>query len=410
MLENLFHLSRTNLELKSRPVERHFMIDKLGKHRANIVLGPRGVGKTTTLIQYLLQQVQGDSQSTEILYLPCDHILMEGVSLYHTVDHFRKMGGRIVALDEIHKYSGWSKELKSLYDTFPDLIILASGSSALEIHKGSHDLSRRVIIHKMPGLSFREYLQLNCGVELPHYNLDMLLHNHENISKNIIQKIPETHGKILPLFSRYLQSGFFPYFLDLNDKHSYWITLEQNIVFTIESDLVAVYPHLTGGTLKKLKQLLSFISQSVPFTPSWTKIKTIVAVKDDRTLKTYFKYLEDAGLIRMVSKYSSALLKLRSPEKIYLHNPNQIYALSTGLSNKGSIRETFFICMFDMGHNIGLPANGDFMVDGKYCFEVGGHKKGFKQIEGLDNAYVVSDDIEHGFGQRVPLWIFGFLY
>jgi len=410
MLEDLFSLSRANLEVKNRPIERQFMTQKLGKHRANIVLGPRGVGKTTVLIQHLLQAVQGDLKSTEILYIPCDHILMEEVSLYHAVDHFQKMGGRLVALDEIHKYAGWSKELKSLYDTFPDLSILASGSSALEVHKGSHDLSRRVIIHKMPGLSFREYLQLNCEIELPLFDLEMLLENHEKLSEEIRQKIPKAHGKILPLFSSYLQYGFFPYFLDVTDKSSYWLTLEQSIVSTIESDLVAVYPHLTGSTLKKLKQLLSFIAKSVPFIPSWKKIKSIIEIKDDRTLKTYFKYLEDAGLIRMVSKYSSALMKLQSPEKVYLHNPNQIHALSAGLGNKGNLRETFFLCMFDMGYNIGLPAAGDFMVDEKYCFEIGGHKKSFDQIKGLEHAYVVSDDIESGFGQRVPLWLFGFLH
>jgi predicted AAA+ superfamily ATPase len=410
IIEEIIKLSRSNLETKNRPVERLFITTKLEKHRCNILLGPRGVGKTTILIQYLLQASVGNALSTDILYISCDHILMEGHSLYETAEKFQMMGGKIIAFDEIHKYQGWSRELKSIYDTFPNLVILASGSSALEIHKGSHDLSRRAIIHKVPCLSFREFLALQSDLPFDSYKLVDLIDQHEKISKEVIDALNRKDKKVLALFKQYLEMGFFPYFLEINDKASYWLTLEQNVVVTLESDLVAVYPQLTGTTIKKLKQLLNFIAKSVPFVPNWSKIKDIIDVSDDRTLKTYFKYLEDAGLIRMVSKYSKMLTKLQASEKVYLNNPNQIYALSAGFANKGNMRETFFISMFDIGYDIGLPANGDFMVDEKYCFEVGGRKKSFEQIKEIKNAYVASDDIELGVGQRIPLWLFGFLY
>ena len=410
MIEDIIQLSRRFLAGKNQPVERFFVSSKLLNHRCSILLGPRGVGKTTILLQYLLRHVAGNPLAPEILYLPCDHFLMEGHSLYEIAEQFHLLGGQLIAFDEIHKYAAWAKELKSIYDTFPHLNILASGNSALEIHKGSHDLSRRAIIRKILGLSFREFLALRHDIPLEAHSLNDIIHQHESISQDIIKKINQKNKKTLALFKDYLNVGFFPYFLEINDAEAYWLTLEQNVIVTIESDLIAVYPTLTGGTIKKLKQLLSFIAKSVPFTVNWSNIKNITGISDDRTLKAYIQYLEDAGLIRTISKYSKRLNKLDAPEKIYLHNTNQIKALSAGLDNKGNRRETFFLSMLEMNHTAALPAHGDFMVDEQYCFEIGGRKKSFDQIKHLENAYLVSDDIETGLKNRIPLWLFGFLY
>lgn len=317
---------------------------------------------------------------------------------------------KFIAIDEIHKYANWSLELKSIYDTFTDLKIIASGSSALEIQKGSHDLSRRAVIYHLYGLSFREYLELYYNLSLESFSLNEILNNHLRISHNIIENIQSIEKKILTLFKEYLKYGFYPFYREVNDLAVFQLLLEQNMHTTIESDLVAIYSHLTGNSLKKIKQLLSFIAQSVPFIPNWNKIKSIVEISDDRTLKTYFKYLEDAELIQTVTKATQKMNKLESSEKIYLNNANQMFALSFNHCNIGAIRETFFLNALSTQYNLSLPVQGDFLVDNQFLFEVGGKNKGGQQIRELKNSYLACDDIDVGMGSKIPLWLFGFLY
>ena len=311
----------------------------------------------------------------------------------------------MVAIDEIHKYPNWSQELKSIYDTFPDLTILASGSSALEIHKGSHDLTRRAICYTMHGMSFREYLELNGQIELPILLLENLCHEHEKLADGILGKV----GKILPFFEQYLKVGYYPYFYELNSESLFKITLEQNLHTTIESDLVAIYPHLTGNSINKIKQLLIYIANAVPFTPNWSKIQQVVDIGDVRTLKAYFSHLVDAGLIRSLLGATDKFKQLESVEKVFLNNTNQLYAIAP-TPNKGTIRETFFLSQLSENHEIQIPQNGDFLIDGKFCFEVGGKKKSFEQIKGEGNSFLACDDMERGAGNKIPLWLFGFLY
>lgn len=408
MLENILKLSRHFLTIKNRPYKRYLLNSTELKHRCTILLGQRGIGKTTTLIQYLLNHSDDDVNDPRILYVQTDHLLMGDLTLYEIAETFQANGGEIIAFDEIHKYEAWSQELKSIYDTFPNLTILASGSSALEIHKGSHDLSRRAIIRRLHGLSFREFIELQNNISFENIELTDLLKNHESIARTIVSKLEDT--KILALFKSYLDYGFYPYFLEINDTPSYWLTLEQNVHITIESDLVAIYPYLTGTSIKKIKQLLIFISTSVPFTPNWTNIKKVVDVSDDRTVKSYFKYLEDASLIRLLQSDSKKFSKIEKPEKIYLNNPNQIQAITSGNGNIGNLRETFFLSMLVQSHDVNLPTNGDFIVDHKYTFEIGGPKKDYNQIKNISDAYLASDNIELGINQRIPLWLFGFLY
>lgn len=410
MFEELQKLSKHFLEINNRPYKRYFIQSTVLKHRCAILLGQRGIGKTTILVQYLLQKSHGDPQDPKIMYVPTDHILMANTSLYEIADKFQALGGQYIVFDEIHKYSTWSREIKSIYDTFPKLSILGSGSSALEIQKGSHDLSRRAIEYHMHGLSFREFIELKCDIEFQYVDLTELINNHDTIARDIMKKLDEKNKKVLPLFKDYLNHGFYPYFLEVDDEETYWITLEQNARATIESDLSAIYPQLTGNSVKKLKQLLLFIASAVPFTPTWSKIKRIIDVTDDRTVKNYFKYLEDASLIRIVQSYSKNMRKLESPEKIYLNNPNQIQAFSTGKGNRGNIRETFFLNMLVPNHKVSLPAYGDFIVDETYTFEIGGRKKNFNQIKNIDNALLACDNTEIGINQRIPLWLLGFLY
>ena len=205
-----------------------------------------------------------------------------------------------------------------------------------------------------------------------------------------------------------MTSGYYPYFLELPNEEMYFMTLEQNLHTTIESDLAALYPHLTGTSINKMKQLLIFIAKAVPFTPNWNDLKKSLKIGDIRTLKTYFQYLEDAYLIRSVSKGDQKLSHISSPEKIYLDNPNQMHALSLGEPNVGTQREIFFLNMVSTKHQVTLPHNGDFLVDGKYIFEIGGRKKNFNQIKEEKHSYLACDGIESGIRAKIPLWLFGF--
>ena len=410
MLDDIRLLSQKLIELRFQSYQRYFLKTHPLEHRFSIILGDRGIGKTTTLIQYLMQYAQGDSASPKILYIPSDHIVIGALSLYEIAEEFFKLGGELIAFDEIHQYTNWSMELKSITDTFPTLKVIASGSSALEIHKGSHDLSRRALVYQMVGMSFREYLEMSLGIDLPAVSLNQLFLEHSSIAKKIIKKVESFHHKILALFQSYLQQGYYPYHTEYPSQIGFSMTLEQNIHTTIESDLAAVHPELTGNSIKKIKQLISYIAGEVPFIPAWGKIKNIIDVSDNRTLRTYFKYLEDAALIRLLSRNTGKLSEIEDVEKVYLSNTNQLYAFAIKPPNIGTVRETFFLSQLAQKHVVSAPKNGDFKIDDQFVVEIGGRKKGFEQIKNYVDSYLALDHIEIGVGRKIPLWLFGCLY
>lgn len=410
MIDELRKLSQNFLKLKNSPYRRYFIKTTSFQHRLSLLLGQRGIGKTTTLIQFLLDKASQDIYDPSILYVQADHFLVGNTSLYEIAESFQAMGGKYLALDEIHKHPNWSQELKSIYDTFPNLFVIASGSSALHVHKGSHDLARRAIKYYMVGLSFKEFLELSFPLHFNTVTLPEILNDHVRKSAEIIEILAQLDLKILPLFKNYLRYGYYPYFFELSNEELYYITLQQNLHSTIEVDLAAVHPRLTGVSIAKLKQLLSFIAQSVPFTPHWTSIKDILGVGDVRTLRTYFAYLEDASLIRMLGKENQKLDHLNSIEKVYLDNPNQMHALTFNNPNLGTERELFFLNMLSLNHTINLTNKGDFSVDRTHFFEVGGSKKSFAQVAHEQKAFLACDNMEIGIGAKIPLWIFGFLY
>jgi hypothetical protein len=411
MLEELFSLSQNFIRINNRDYIRYFLKLNPLKNRFSVIVGQRGVGKTTAIIQHILASYDRDIFTRKALYIQTDHFLVGRRSLYEIAEHFCNIGGEMVCFDEIHKYPSWSMELKSIYDTFPKLTIIASGSSALEIYKGAGDLSRRAVVYRMFGMSFREFIGLAAGISLKSAGLSDLMADHQRIAGDIIDSVEKNGRKILALFNDYLASGYYPYFQEYDDKELFYITLEQNIHTTLENDLIAIYPSLSGNSVKKIKKLLSIIAASVPYTPDLKKLKTMLDIGDERTLKTYLKYLEDAGVILTVSKSDRGLGELEKPEKIYLNNPNLIYAVSGRSSvNIGNMRETFFLNMTSAFHKVSTPSKGDFLLDGKYAFEVGGKNKDFKQIRNMKNSFLAVDDIEIGTGNRIPLWLFGFLY
>ena len=406
MLENFFKLSQNYVLNYKQEYVRYFLKTHDLSNRFSIISGQRGIGKTTAIIEYMQQQYP-DLYTTKALYIQADHFLLGDISLYEIADEFVKMGGELLCIDEIHKYTNWSQELKSINDTFRTLKLLVSGSSALEIHKGSYDLSRRALVYSMKGMSFREFLEIRLTLELPTIELKNLLSSHQAFSQDIIDKLSLKKEKILPLFSEYLKVGHYPYYFEYNNQSQFYLALEQNIHTTIESDLLSVYPSLTGLSIKKLKSLLKVISASVPFIPDMKKLKGIIGVGDERTLKNYLKYLEDAGLIKMLMKSSKGLGSIEKPEKIYLDNSNLLFTSSAEI---GTVRETFFMNQVSKDHEIIAPKSGDFLVDEKYLFEVGDKNKGFKQIKDMNYSFVAADEIEKGFANKVPLWLFGFLY
>lgn len=410
MLEGLIRLSQEFLQMKNQRFRRYFIQNTILDERFSILKGQRGIGKTTTMIQYLLDFAHHDRFSPSILYVQADHFALGTTALYEIAEQFNLMGGEFIAFDEIHKYPQWSMELKSIYDTFPNLKILASGSSALEIQKGSHDLSRRAITYRLSGMSFREYLELTLGLAFPAYTLSDILAQHLKISDAIQSALQEKKCKLLPAFKKYLEIGYYPYFHELSNQMKFKITLEQNVHTTLESDLSSIYPHLSQASIRKIKLLLIFLAQNVPVTPNWQQMTRLLDIGDERTLKNYFNYLGDAELIHSLYSSSSKLSNIEHPAKIYIKNTNLMYALATDGVNSGTIRETFFFDMLSNNHKVTFPQSGDFLIDNKFLFEVGGHKKGFAQLRGMQTAYVAADNIEIGIGNKIPLWLFGFLY
>jgi uncharacterized protein len=410
MFEILRELSQTFIKLKFEEYRRYFIKSTPLKHHFIIILGERGIGKTTTLVQYLVEAAHGDLLSDKILYIQADHFLMGSTSLYETAQVFYQFGGQYIAFDEIHKYPNWSMELKSIHDTFPSLKIIASGSSALEIHRGSHDLTRRAIVYRLFGLSLREFIELKYSLSLTAYSFEEILANHTAIAMHLVKQLADHKLKILKLFREYLEYGYYPYFRQFELVDEFKLTVEQNLHTTLESDLVAIYPELTGNSIKKIKQLVVYLAQAVPFTPNWQTIKRITDIGDDRTIKTYFKYLEDASLICRLGSSSSKLKQIEDPEKIFLANTNQLFAFAFADPNIGSVRETFFLSSLRPGYSVTTAKNVDFVVDQKFSIEVGGKNKDSTQLKGLDNSYLALDTLEHGAGRRIPLWLFGFLY
>ena len=406
-MDDLFRLSQTQLAVFDRPYKRYFLHAHNLNRRLGIILGQRGIGKTTAMVQHLLDVAGQDRLSQKVLYVQADHFLVGARSLYEISERFVDLGGTTICFDEIHKYPDWSLELKSITDTFPVLNVLASGSSALEIYRGSHDLSRRAVQMRMWGMSFREYIELSLGISIPSCSLGEIIDDHVRIANDVAERMADS--KPLALFKKYLKHGYYPFFFEARDEALFNQLLNQNLHTIIESDLMAIQPALTGNSIKKISTLLRIIAESVPFFPDYKKLAELTEVGDQRTLKTYLKYLEDCCLLTGLSRTGKGLRNLEKPEKIYLNNPNLIQAFASA-ANKGNIRETFFLNMLSVGHAVKAPHKGDFLVDDRTVFEVGGRNKDFTQIRDIENSFLALDDIEKGFGRKIPLWLFGLLY
>ena len=354
------------------------------------IIGARGVGKTTLLLQYIKENL--DTNKT--LYVSADDLYFSNHRLIDLADDFYKNAGEYLFIDEIHKYANWSVELKNIYDTYSSLNVVFTGSSILDILKGSADLSRRAVIYKLQGLSFREYLNFFHNYKIEAFSLEQIINNKAKLN---------TIKHPLPLFKDYLKRGYYPFGMETEFN----IRLSQIIVQTLEID-IPQYANLNVGTSRKLKQLLSIIAESVPFKPNFSKISKIINVSRN-SLDDYFLYMEKSGLIAQLRSETKGIRSLGKVNKVYLDNTNLIYNLVGNQSNTGNIRETFFFNQMRVNHNVFAALKADFIVD-KYAFEIGGKNKQQKQIENINNSYVVKDDIEFGYRNVIPLWTFGLNY
>lgn len=378
--------------LKQTPVSmKRYIFDDIAwdAHMVGIV-GPRGVGKSTMLLQYILSH----RDTSKMLYVSADNVYFTSHTIVETADAFVKEGGEHLFIDEVHKYKDWSRELKQLYDVHPKLKITFTGSSVLDIYKGEADLSRRALIYTMQGLSFREYLELFHGIRSKVYSLDEILNHQVSVTE---MEHP------LPLFRDYLKRGYYPFAKEIGFEYR----MQQVISQTTESD-IAQYADMKASTARKLKQMLSIISSLAPYKPNADNLARELSVSKNN-VPDYLVYLEMAGMIGQLRDDTGGMRGLGKVEKVYIDNPSLMTALAGGVPDIGNIRETFFYNQMRVRNDIISSRESDFCID-KFTFEIGGKKKGKKQIEDVPNGIIVRDDIEVGHGIIVPLWMFGMNY
>lgn len=371
--------------------DKHNEID--WNSRLVAILGARGTGKTTMILQH----IRLHNTTSQALYVMADDFYFTSHRLEELANKFMLLGGKYLYIDEIHKYKGWSTEIKNIYDKMPDLHVVYSGSSILDLEKGGADLSRRKLEYIMPGLSFREYLNISQGWNLPRYTLEEILAGKVDF--------PYKEARPLQLFASYLREGYYPFFKEGN----YTMRLNGIIKQVVEDD-VPKFADMEIASVQKLKKLLYILAQNVPFKPNYAKLERDLGISRN-TLPKYMLYLEKAGLIGVLREKVQGIKLFEKIEKIYLNNPNEAYILSDETPNIGTLRETIFFAWLRVEHLVSSSPVSDFEVDG-LTFEIGGKNKGKKQLATLpsDKAYVVKDDTEYVFQNFIPLWMFGFVY
>jgi predicted AAA+ superfamily ATPase len=398
-MDKLFQYSASRVNAVPTEFKRYLWNRVNWNNRLNIIMGARGVGKTTLLLQYI--RVNLYHKPDEVIFVNLDDLFFARNTLVDFVNEFVKRGGKYIFIDEVHKYGNWSQEVKNIYDYFPELKINITGSSALDIFKGQADLSRRAILYKMNGLSFREFIELKHGHHFPVLQLEDVLENPKKEIANILKRI-----KPIKLFEEYLIAGYYPFFTE--GEPEYHTRLKQTVNHILDNDLPSV-EKIDYSAVLKLKRLVSILAEIVPYKPNVSKLSEQVGVSRETLLK-YLYLLERADLLMLLQTHTHGISKLNKPEKVYLNNPNLLSTLASGPFDKGTIRETFFYNQLHVGHNLVYTEMGDFVVDNKYTFETGGKSKTRKQIIGLENAYIAADNIEFISHNKIPLWLFGFLY
>ncbi|WP_428739783.1 ATP-binding protein [Sulfurimonas sp.] len=396
MIEQLQLLSNQILSQKV-PDYKRFLFSEIDFNERLIgILGSRGVGKTTILLQYL-HKVYKDKKT---LYIMADHPIVVQLGLFTIADEFQKKGGELLIIDEIHKIKSFEVDLKLIYDSFFGLNVVFTGSNAVAIDNAKADLSRRAVIYKLPVLSFREFLELETNEKFEALSLQDILTNHTLLATEILSYV-----KPFVYFEEYLKNGAYPFYT--TSKTSYIQKLLNASMQILETDLPMIYT-IDHDKINSLKKMMIMLCQSEPYDINISKLCGAVEL-NQRTLYKYLWILQAAGLIRILGAKSSGVSIISKPEKLYLDNTN-LFSIFCDSAKVGTIRETFFASSISYKHNISYPKSGDFIIDEKFTFEIGGKDKNIKQIKHVEDAYIVADDIEIGIDNKIPLWLFGFIY
>lgn len=396
-MEKLFQKSYQKLHRV--PIEfKRYLAEKINWNSRLIgIKGARGAGKTTLLLQYAKEHLPQDNQT---LYASLDDLYFTENTLVDFAEQFAIQGGKYLLLDEVHRYQNWSQELKNIYDDQPDLQIIFTGSSLIHLNQARGDLSRRAVMYELAGLSFREYLNFTQETALDSINFEQLLENHTKTALEITKIIrPLAH------FSDFLKFGYYPYFKE--EPQLYHQKLSETISLAMSIDLPSSHD-ISFSSVEKIRLLLHIISESVPFKPNISKLSERIGISRN-SLILFIRYLEDIRVVKCLYTDTKGIGALQKPEKIYMHHPNLQFALATEKPNIGNVRESFFINQLGVLGPIKYTSEGDFAFK-NYVFEIGGRGKTNKQIQHLDNSYVVADEIEIGHMHKIPLWLFGFLY
>ena len=398
-MQNLYRYSSSLITDSDLRFKRYLFNQIDWNDRLIGITGARGIGKTTLLLQRIKQSF---GTSEEALYVSLDNFYFLKKSLFELAEEFSVNGGKFLFIDEVHRYPTWSSEIKNIYDTFRNLKIVFSGSSALQIFKAEGDLSRRASMYKLSSMSLREYIELAHNEVFQSYTLSELLEHHIDIASEITTRI-----KPLPIFKDYLKGGSYPFYLGSSASFHQRLLSTVNVI--IENDLMAI-EHFSYTTLVHLRRLLALIADSVPFKPNISELSRKTGISRDILLRL-IDLLEKSELLISLRQDSFPTGYLTKPEKIYLNNTSLLYSLTLNQNPEtGTLRETFFVNQLRENHLVNLPKKGDFIVEGKFVFEVGGRNKTAQQIADLSEAFIVQDDIEVGYRNRIPLWLFGFLY
>ena len=390
IMDNLNRIYKKLLQETTSSFHR-YLYDKINwDNRIIGICGPRGVGKTTMMLQHIKEELPKD----EVLYVNADDIYFSNNRLLDLAERLVQRGVYHLYIDEIHKYKDWSKELKLIYDYYSELKVVFSGSSVLDINKGVSDLSRRVVMYHLQGLSFREYLKLFKDIDIPSFTLNEIITAKP---ENLNIKTPLLH------FSEYLKKGYYPF----SKEDGFDEKLRQIINITLEND-IPVYAEMSAAMGRKFKQLMMIISKSVPFKPNMSKLAEMIGTGRNQ-MHDYLLYIEEAGMIAQLRDDTSGIRGLGKVEKVYLDNTNLIYSLAEDDVNVGNLRETFFLNQMRVNNHVVSSSKTDFKI-GEFSFEIGGRTKGNRQIQNLGNAYIVKDDIEFSSDNIIPLWWFGLNY
>lgn len=403
-MDTLYRKSDRLLANTSTEIIREKMDEIYWNTQLVSIIGAKGVGKSTLIKQYLKQHYALGDRT--VLYCSADTVDFSMRTLVGLAEEFVMRGGELLVIDEIHKYhsgtTDWSREIKEIYELFPDLRMIVSGSSLLSLKEGDADLSRRAVKYTMPGLSFREALRFYHGLTFPRWSLEDILEHPYDLWQTVTAKC-----KPVALFKEYLEKGYYPFLLEGDGE--YYTKIEQVVNYIIETELPQICK-VDVSNVRKLQALIAMICSEVPFELNANRIAAALEIGRD-TVVEYLKYLGDAKVLNLLYSDKKKIGKLTKPDKIYMENTNLMYALAPTKVEVGTLRETFAICALSESHSVEYgKTQGDFKVDAKYTFEIGGRNKTFSQIAGVKDSYIFADDWDMPDGAKLPLWMLGFLY